>query len=107
MYAHIQDPKRRKYAGMVTCLDDAVKNITDALREKGLWDNTLLIFSSDNGGSETFGGSNAPLVGNKAWYFEGGIRVPAFVSGGYLTRRTTPKVSRDLMHITDWFPTLL
>ena len=38
------------YAAMVAVLDDAVRNITGALKETGLWDNTLLIFQSDNGG---------------------------------------------------------
>ena len=64
---------------MVTATDDLVGQIKDALVAKGMWDNTVFIFASDNGGLATGGASNWPLRGSKKTYFEGGLRVPSFM----------------------------
>ena len=50
MYKHIDDPVRQKYHAMVSVLDDNIGNLTQALKEKGMWDNTILVIQSDNGG---------------------------------------------------------
>ncbi len=50
-YPNIADPTRRTYAGMVTCLDDEIGRVVAALDKKGLRDNTLIVFQSDNGGT--------------------------------------------------------
>ena len=60
-------------------VDDAVGNITRALKRGGLWNNTLVVYTHDNGAPLGHGGSNAPLRGTKFYYAEGGVRVPAFV----------------------------
>jgi arylsulfatase A len=67
------------YAAMVEAMDQAVGKVLDHLEHQGLSDNTLVIFTSDNGGLSTSEGwptSNAPLRGGKGWMYEGGIRVP-------------------------------
>ena len=70
----------------MTILDETVGNIVTQLKESGMWDNTLLFFQSDNGAPWGYG-DNFPLRGYKNSSFEGGIRVPTFVSGGYLSEK--------------------
>jgi arylsulfatase A-like enzyme len=72
----IPDTKRRKYAAMVTALDEGVAAVTETLREEGMFDNTLLIFLSDNGGATTNASDNGPWRGMKGSKWEGGHRVP-------------------------------
>jgi len=63
-----------KYAEMIERMDAGVAKLLATLQEKGLADNTLVIFASDNGANRV--GSNAPFRGHKSSLFEGGIRVP-------------------------------
>jgi len=70
------------YAGMVEAMDSATGRVLDTLDELGLAENTLVVFTSDNGGLSTSEGhptSNLPLRAGKGWMYEGGIRVPMIV----------------------------
>ena len=81
--------------GMVTAIDESVGRIMEALRASGQHDNTLVVFSSDNGSGMKEG--NKPLRGKKGEIFEGGVRVPAFVTGSPLVKnmkRTSPGFKR-------------
>ncbi|XP_049779761.1 arylsulfatase B-like [Schistocerca cancellata] len=103
---HIGDPARRAYAAMVWRLDESVGRVVSALERRGLLENSLLVFASDNGaatsGVHANHGSNWPLRGMKGTPWEGGVRGVAAV----WSPRLKPRVSRQLMHITDWMPTL-
>ena len=73
---HISKLRRRKYAGLVKALDDNVGKVLGAIREHGLGENTLVVFTNDNGGATHTGANNGKLRGKKGTLFEGGIRVP-------------------------------
>jgi arylsulfatase A-like enzyme len=105
------------YAAMVARMDRAIGRLLDALDEAKVTENTLIVFTSDNGGwayppkktdpagyEDVPATSNAPLRGGKASNYEGGTRVPCLVSWpGKVTART----SDALVCSVDWFPTLV
>ncbi|MFP6765437.1 MAG: sulfatase-like hydrolase/transferase [Planctomycetaceae bacterium] len=108
-YAHIKDPKRRKYAAFVSSMDESIGSLLEILDRHQLRENTIIIFQSDHGHSHedrTFGGggSAGPYRGAKFSLFEGGIRVPAIISWpGKLPRGA---VRDQLCTACDWLPTI-
>ncbi len=96
------------YASMVWSLDENIGKVIDKLKEMGMYENTVILFTSDNGGLATSEGSptcNLPLRAGKGWLYEGGIREPFILlaPGMEPSSRTveTPVSSIDV------FPTLL
>ncbi len=103
-YAALAEP-RRTYAGMVAAEDEAVGQIVAALEAKGIRQNTLIVWSSDNGGpSPGRVTSNGPLRAGKGTLYEGGVRVCAFATwDGHIKPGSTVDAP---LHIVDWYPTL-
>ncbi|XP_025088112.1 arylsulfatase B-like isoform X1 [Pomacea canaliculata] len=106
MYKHVASKRRRVYSGMVSMMDEAFGQITEALDSAGLLDNSLIIFTTDNGGSVPHGGNNWPLRGGKTTFWEGGTRGVAFVWSRNLLERTG-YTNHEMIHAVDWFPTIL
>lgn len=94
-------------SAMVTALDDAVGRIKQALQDKQMWNNTLVVFSGDNGGPQEEGHWNGGLRGGKWTNFEGGIRPAAFVHAEFLPPHLQGTWNNATLHLVDWMPTFL
>eukprot|EP01060_Flectonema_neradi_P009953 TRINITY_DN1710_c0_g1_i5.p1 TRINITY_DN1710_c0_g1~~TRINITY_DN1710_c0_g1_i5.p1 ORF type:complete len:526 (+),score=134.78 TRINITY_DN1710_c0_g1_i5:465-2042(+) len=109
-FSFINDPPRQMYHAMVNFVDTAVGNVTSLLHQKGMWNNTLIVLHADNGGpiykEGTAGANNYPLKGGKVSNWEGGIRVNAFVSGGYLPEKVRGTKKEGYICGWDWYTTL-
>jgi arylsulfatase A-like enzyme len=116
MYKNIADPLRRAYAAQITAMDDQIGKVIEALDKRGLRDNTLIFFVSDNGGtrSNMFAGeaevkgelppNNGPYRDGKGTVYEGGTRVVALANWpGHIK----PGVVDGLMHVVDMYPTIV
>lgn len=100
-----QDEKDRvTYSAMVTCMDRGVGAIRKALQDKGIEDNTLIIFFSDNGGDPNFGATSTPLRGGKFQEFDGGVRSPAIVS--YPAKWAGKRTIKQVVGFVDIMPTI-
>jgi len=96
------------YAGLVETMDDAVGVVLKALEANGLADNTIVVFTSDNGGvasGDHYATSNLPLRGGKGYQWEGGIKEPFFIKVPWL--KTGGKKLDFPVIGTDFYPTLL
>jgi arylsulfatase A-like enzyme len=122
----IADPTRRTYAAMITSLDEQVGRVVAALDKQGLRENTLIVFSSDNGGprsavvasgahspeeraasgvkQESLPASNGELRGGKGSLHEGGVRVPTIVNW---PAKLQPRVVDEPLHMVDIMPTAM
>lgn len=79
LFQHIKDKKRRTYAAMVYAVDRGVGKIVEKLKQTNQFENTLIVFLSDNGGKTIAGANNHPLKEGKGSAYEGGFRVPMFL----------------------------
>jgi len=95
---------RRNGLAQVTLVDESIGKIVDKLKEKEMWENTLLVVSSDNGGPSEHE-SNYPLRGGKGSDFEGGVRVLAFATGPVIPKGMRGTQVNGLTHIADWYAT--
>jgi arylsulfatase A-like enzyme len=117
-YKGIADPSRCAYAGSITAMDDQIGRVLSALEQKKMRENTLVVFMSDNGGTQDamFAGEgdmskvkipcdNGPFRNGKGSLYEGGTRVcalanwPGHIKGG--------SVVDGMIHAVDWYPTLV
>jgi len=92
-----------KMASTITAMDSGIGSVFDALKKYGLYENSVFIFSTDNGGAVK-GSSNLPLKGKKEQLYEGGIRGVGFVNSPFIQQKG---VSTRLMYISDWFATIM
>jgi len=115
----VTDPVRRELLGKLKALDEAIKNVTGALRRnEDMLNNTVLVYTTDNGGpivpttganDDAIGASNWPLRGGKHNAYEGGVRATAFIwdGRGILHPRGAHNLKwNGLMHAVDWLPSL-
>jgi len=114
-FGYLKDKERRLYAAMVNYMDESMSEFIAAFQRKGMYENTLVILSSDNGGpiygkglvgSDQGAANNIPLRGGKLSDWEGGIRVNAFISGGFVPVHQRGTTMDEYMHIADWYATL-
>jgi arylsulfatase A-like enzyme len=123
-YASIKDVTRRTYAAMITELDVQIGRVVAALENKGLRQNTIILFASDNGGATSglfatgarspqeraeelslqLPASNGKFRAGKGSLYEGGVRVPAFANW---PDRLAPAIVAEPVHMVDVMPTLL
>ncbi|XP_047036030.1 arylsulfatase I-like [Helicoverpa zea] len=108
-FSHIKDLQRRKYAGMLSKLDESVGRVVESLQKNGLLENSIILFSSDNGGAaagfNNNAASNYPLKGVKNTLWEGGVRGAGLLWSPLLKQPS--RVANQTFHLVDWMPTLI
>lgn len=114
-YKNIEDENRRAYAAMISVMDDGIGKVVAALEKRGMRDNTLIVFHSDNGGvkSSMFAGDskisgglpadNGPYRDGKGTLYEGGTRVVALANWPGMIK---PGAVGGMVHVVDMAPTL-
>jgi arylsulfatase A-like enzyme len=117
LYAGEKDPAVRAYRAMITAMDEEIGRVVDALSRRGMLEDTLIVFQSDNGGprdaqftgevdmsKSTIPADNGPWRDGKASLYEGGTRVAALAS--WAGRIKPGTVVDEPIHIVDMYPTL-
>ncbi|KAF5270105.1 hypothetical protein FQA39_LY08517 [Lamprigera yunnana] len=106
--SHISDYNRRRFAGVLTKLDESVGKVVQALEVNNMLRNSIIVFSSDNGGPASGfnlnAASNWPLKGVKNTLWEGGVRATGLLWSPLISQKH--RVASQMMHVTDWLPTL-
>lgn len=96
-------------SAVLSKLDDSVGEVVEALREKNMLENSIIVFTTDNGGPAAGfninAASNYPLRGVKNTLWEGGVRGAGLIWSPLLKKES--RVSEQMMHVSDWFPTLI
>jgi len=115
--SHITNDTRRGFCGQAVAFDLLVKNVTTALKLKGMWSDTIVFFTSDNGGEvfdPTAGesrfsyGTNWPYRGGKITVWEGGVRGNAFIYGdSVIPPAVRGSVNTGLFHAADYYNTII
>ena len=104
----IPDENRRKFAGMLTKLDESVSDVIEALNQENMLQNSIIVFTTDNGGPaagfDVNYASNWPLRGVKDTLWEGGVRGAGFLWSPLLKKKS--RASNQMMNVQDWLPTL-
>lgn len=93
------------YAAMIESVDEAVGRVMDQIRKQGRYEDTLVIFSSDNGGYYPLATTNAPLRQGKGSFYEGAVRVPTIIS--WPSEIESGSVSDEPVITIDFLPTIL
>ncbi|XP_056639483.1 arylsulfatase J isoform X2 [Diorhabda sublineata] len=108
-FTDIDDYNRRRFAAILTKLDDSVGAVVKALYDSGKLENSIIIFSSDNGGPAAGfnlnAASNFPLRGVKNTLWEGGVRAAGLLWSPLLEK--PHRIAKQSMHIVDWLPTII
>jgi len=106
-HSHMENHTLQVYAGMIEALDRSIGKILSALEKNGLTENTLIIFTSDNGGAGYIGldNINKPYRGWKLTHFEGGMHIPFFAKWPAKIKKGMKYDKR--IHHTDIFSTIL
>ena len=99
----IENHDRRIYAAMTAALDESIGRIITAFKSRNAWKNTIVLFTTDNGGSTLYGGNNWPFRGLKNTLWEGGIKAV----GSIKIPGVKPGKRNQLLHVSDIFPTIL
>ncbi|MBX3540753.1 MAG: arylsulfatase [Chelatococcus sp.] len=114
-FKDISDENRRAYAAMISVMDDGIGKVVTELEKRGMRDNTLIVFHSDNGGvtSSIFAGDskvagglparNGPYRDGKGTLYEGGTRVAALANW---PGRIKPGAVNAMIHVVDMYPTI-
>jgi arylsulfatase A-like enzyme len=105
------DPIRKTYAGMLSCADEGIANVTAALKRQNMWKDTIMIVTTDNGGPTDVcmvQGSKNVGRGGKCTLYEGGTRGDAMLSGPALEKFgiRCAQQYENLFHVVDWLPLL-
>ena len=105
--SHINSsPNRKTYLGMVTAMDEGIGSVVSKLVQRGFWENTLFVFTSDNGGDVAEkGADNYPLRGAKASTYEGGVRTAGFIAGGAVPSCASGRRLSGMVHVADFMAT--